>query len=474
MDDLLEVNMTLFQKYAEEQLRPITFDHLVEMSYAPRILVEGGAGVGKTMLCSKIAWDWCQGKVLKELDMVIFIPLGSIDARQSIGEVTKTYLSKSNTSTAAQIERFIQENPDKVLIILDGLDEYKGSLSAEKHMTYIASVVRSNRLPSCRVIATTRPWKAAEIIRNDFHTEKMRLVNILEFGVETQTAFIKSFFRTRGEEGLGEELMITLKKNDVFAEITAPLPFYSAVLCTLWDLVSSKECRDMLKLQTLSQLLKEFMCSIKADYIFKMHKGLTEEKASQLSRDVDKRILRVGEMALQGLLGNTPAFPENMRTQWQDAVDMCCEIGILAEAEEAISRINKNPKDTNSSKSSVTFPHRIFQEYLSSIYLASLFGSNREKYKELVMRVVLHHEEFRLLLMFTASFGRDIGLDIAEKLVDQHASLDICADVAFECHAEDAGRVVGSNVMMVEVNQETPAHSVVSQLFLLKWCPLVS
>ncbi|XP_072170605.1 protein NLRC5-like [Diadema setosum] len=472
-DDLLEVSLSKHEKYAKER-RPITYDDLVEMKLSHRILVEGGAGVGKTTLCSKIAWDWCQGKVLTQLDMVIVIPLGNLDVNLSIGEVTKTYLSKSNTSTAEQIERFIHEHPDKVMIILDGLDEYKGSISAEKHMTNVTSVLRSNRFTSCRVIATTRPRKAGEILPLDILLDNMRLVYIQEFDLDTQTAFIKNFFRTRGEESLAKELMIALKKNDVMAEITSPLPFYSALLCILWDLVSSKECPDILKLQTHSQLVDELIRFLKEEYISKMCEGLTEEKARQLSRDVDEQILQVGEMAFEGLLGNTPAFPEHKLTQWKDAVDTCCEIGILTEVEEVISSISKPIADSKPSTSSVTFPHRICQEYLSSLYLASLYGSNHEKYKELVMRVLLRHEEFHLLLMFTASFGRDIGLDITRKLVDQHASLDLCASVAFECRAEDAGRVVGSNVITVEMKRETPAHSVVSQLFLLKWCPLVS
>ncbi|XP_071487918.1 NLR family CARD domain-containing protein 4-like [Diadema antillarum] len=473
-DDLLEVSLSKHEKYAKER-RLITYDDLIDMNLSHRILVEGGAGVGKTTLCSKIAWDWCQGKVLTQLDMVIVIPLGNLDVNLSIGEVTKTYLSKSNTSTAAQIERFIHEHPDKVMIILDGLDEYKGSISAEKNMTNVASVLRSNRFPTCRVIATTRPRKVGKILPLDILLDNMRLVYIQEFGLDTQTAFIKSFFRTRGEESLAEELMIVLKKNDVMAEITSPLPFYSALLCILWDLVSNKECPDILKLQTHSQLIEELIRFLKEEYISKMCEDLTEEKTRQLSRDVDERILQVGEMAFEGLLGNTPAFPEHKLTQWKDAVDTCCEIGILTEVEEVISSISKPTiADSKPSKSSVTFPHRIFQEYLSSLYLASLYGSNHEKYKELVMRVLLRHEEFHLLLMFTASFGRDIGLDITRKLVDQHASLDICASVAFECRVEEVGRVVGSNVKMVEVKRETPAHSAISQLFLLKWCPLES
>ncbi|XP_071487919.1 uncharacterized protein [Diadema antillarum] len=471
-DDLLEVKLNMHEKYFKER-KPIVYEDLVDMRFSHRILVEGGAGVGKTTLCSKIAWDWCQGKVLTQLDMVIVIPLGTLDVNLSIGEVTKTYLSKSNTSTAAQIERFMREHPDKVMIILDGLDEYKGSISAEKHMTNIASVLRSNRFASCRVIATTRPGKAAEIFPKEILVDNMRLVYILEYGVDTQTAFIKNFFRTRGEESLAEELMIALKKNDVMAEITSPLPFYSALLCILWDLVSNKECHDILKLQTHSQLLEELMHCLKEEYISKMCEDQTEEKARELSRDVDEQILQVGEMTFEGLLGNTPAFPEHKLTQWKDAVDTCCKIGILTEVEEVTSSISTPTiADSKPSVSSVTFPHRIFQEYLSSLHLASLYGSNHEKYKELVMRVLLRHEEFHLLLMFTASFGRDIGLDITRKLVDQHASLDICASVAFECRAEDAGRVVGSNVKTVEVKRETPTHSAVSQLFLLKWCPL--
>ncbi|XP_071483230.1 uncharacterized protein [Diadema antillarum] len=51
-------------------------DLLTNVSKRP--LIVGEEGVGKTTLCSKIAWDWCQGRILQDLDMVVLVSISDV------------------------------------------------------------------------------------------------------------------------------------------------------------------------------------------------------------------------------------------------------------------------------------------------------------------------------------------------------------------------------------------------------------
>ncbi|XP_071487064.1 uncharacterized protein [Diadema antillarum] len=112
---------------------PITYDDLLTNdengNLSKRLLIQGEGGVGKTTLCAKIAWDWCQGRILQDLDMVLLIPLRDVTNKKSIGSIVKTYLSDSNTAKMNQIHDYITRNQNRVLIILDGFDEFNGKLS---------------------------------------------------------------------------------------------------------------------------------------------------------------------------------------------------------------------------------------------------------------------------------------------------------------------------------------------------------
>ena len=93
---------------------------------ARRLLAEGKAGIGKTTLCAKIAWDWLTGIGFKKFELVLIIPLRDTENSTTIGEIAKAYFSKGNTTTTEQFGKYCYENPDKVFIIFDGFDEFKG------------------------------------------------------------------------------------------------------------------------------------------------------------------------------------------------------------------------------------------------------------------------------------------------------------------------------------------------------------
>ncbi len=100
-----------------------------------RILVEGRAGVGKTILVQFIAWQWATQELFAaDYDYLLWIPLrqwlsGQTTAKTSFKEdlaafVFEQYLShETTTEHLDELEAILDEHSDRTLLILDGYDE---------------------------------------------------------------------------------------------------------------------------------------------------------------------------------------------------------------------------------------------------------------------------------------------------------------------------------------------------------------
>ena len=115
--------------------------------------------LGKTTLCAKIAWDWLNGNGFKQFELVLIIPIRDTENSNSVGEIAQAYFSDDNTTSPEQFEKYCYENPEKVFIVFDGLDEFKGDLSQEVE-DIIIKTLRSEHLLVCTIIVTTRPMES--------------------------------------------------------------------------------------------------------------------------------------------------------------------------------------------------------------------------------------------------------------------------------------------------------------------------
>ncbi|MBA3238883.1 MAG: NACHT domain-containing protein [Parachlamydiaceae bacterium] len=94
-----------------------------------RLLVLGRAGIGKSILCQYIAHEWAEGKLWKEkFDAVFWVPLRKLQHAHA-AETVSTFLfrlccqKKSENLYANDVADYLKQNAERVLFILDGLDE---------------------------------------------------------------------------------------------------------------------------------------------------------------------------------------------------------------------------------------------------------------------------------------------------------------------------------------------------------------
>ena len=109
----------------------LTIENLLELltnGIKSRILCEGEAGVGKTTLLAKIAHGWASGTYLQEIDLLFWVPLRELEQSEYFDTIPQRYLMDLFDIQPGRIDEFVRSNQRRAMILLDGLDEYKGDV----------------------------------------------------------------------------------------------------------------------------------------------------------------------------------------------------------------------------------------------------------------------------------------------------------------------------------------------------------
>ncbi|XP_072180616.1 NLR family CARD domain-containing protein 4-like [Diadema setosum] len=416
--DEIYTNFSLTEQSGKHK-KTITYEDLLtggeDKSLSKRILIQGEGGAGKTTLCAKIALDWCNEKILHDINLVILIPLREVHDTSTIGGIVKRYLSDSNEATANQIDDYISREQGKVLLVFDGFDEFDEKCSSE-----VMRILKLEQYRLCKVIVTTRPWKKDVITMERALAETYTFISVEGFDKDNFQNYIKRYFGIIGKDAVAENLIFFMENNDVIRSNMSLFPIYCAMLCLMWNATTSEEKRkEMLKLQTFSQIFENMIDFLKEHYTSKMCEHLKHPKTAELFRNAGKAIQDIGEMALEGLLNKRLSFPVEKFNKCEKSMEICCEVGVLTLETDIISRERRREIGISSFvESMVSFPHKLFQEYIAGIYVKTLFDEDRSKYLRLKERLLHNREEFRYLLYFSSYLRKELGLDIIDGLVE--------------------------------------------------------
>ncbi|XP_072176989.1 uncharacterized protein [Diadema setosum] len=447
---------------------PLSYEDILNNNgrLSKRLLIQGEGGVGKTTLCAKIAWDWCQGRVLQHVEMLLFIPLQDVTDDKSIGTIVNRYLSDSNAATHKQIDDYISKNPSKVLLVFDGLDEFRGKLDG-KSSSEVIRILGFEQYKSCKVIVTTRPWRTDEFMEEKNLASAYTFISIEGFNKENLSTYIKRYFRSRARDGLAESLINFMEENDVIRLNMTPFPIYCAMLCLIWKDLTEERREEMQKLKTFAKIFKEMISFLQEHYASKMSKAVHYRDVNEHVKKAGQAIQDIGEIALNGLLARNFSFPEEQFSKCRDAMETCCKVGVLTIERDVISR--EHLRDVNISSSDMTrvsFPHNLFQEYIAGIHIENVFVNDLPRYRNLKQKILFRFQEFRFMLYFASALNNELGLDLIRGLI-RYAKKNFCVDIAFECHTEEATKAVGEQWEKYILSSYMPEHTKSGIVFMI-------
>ncbi|XP_041466168.1 uncharacterized protein LOC121416767 isoform X10 [Lytechinus variegatus] len=328
--------------------------------------------------------------------------------------------------------------------------------SMERGDITVEDILCSDELHTCPVMVTSRPWKANEIRWNDSLRRLYTFIHVEGFSRENAKVYIRNYFKDT--EATADEFIQLFENNDIISENMAPYPIYISMLCHMWRELDDNKKEELKSFQTFSEIFREVFEFLKVRYVQKEIPDLSSPLFNTYRSEIEKLLKPISKVAFTGLQSNNLIFNEEDLEQYSDSVETACKVGVLSQ-ENKLSSIHD--KSSRYLQSTFFFPHKLFQEYMAAVYLASLYDSDRNEFKRLIEEVVIpRKEEFRYLLYFTVSQNKNIAKYTTKCLLQQYTQsqgqteMNFLVDVAFESQDEDTNAMLRNSVSSLSIHVE--------------------
>ncbi|XP_041466170.1 uncharacterized protein LOC121416770 isoform X1 [Lytechinus variegatus] len=329
--------------------------------------------------------------------------------------------------------------------------------SMERGDITVEDILCSDELHTCSVMVTSRPWKANEIRWNDSLRRLYTFIHVEGFSRENAKVYIRNYFKDT--EATADEFIQLFENNDIISENMAPYPIYISMLCHMWRELDDNKKEELKSFQTFSEIFREVFEFLKVRYVQKEIPDLSSPLFNTYRSEIEKPLQPIAKVAFTGLQSNNLIFNEEDLEQYSDSVETACKVGVLSQ-ENKLSSIHD--KSSRYLQSTFFFPHKLFQEYMAAVYLASLYDSDRNEFKRLIEEVVIpRKEEFRYLLYFTGSQNKNIAKYTTKCLLQEYTQsqedeeeMNFLVDVAFESQDEDTNAMFRNSVSSLSIHVE--------------------
>jgi GTPase SAR1 family protein len=297
-----------------------------------KVLLEGGAGIGKTTFCVSIVEDWANGKLFQEYELVLFLPLyeRKVASASTLPDLFEA-LQKSNSSAVAS--DVSKRKGEGVLIIADGWDVVGESKCSKGSFLY--NLLFGDVLCLASVLVTSRPTASAPLHTGNNGID--RFMEILGFNEESIVEYIQSQSnRYQSIDGLLEQM-----ECNPLLESLCRIPLGCAIICHMWH----------------------------------THDGFPRITMTKLSQEIVSRIVSCN-IGIE--LPSIDALPRNLQKPWQHL----CQF--------AFRTLTRNPTPSSAADEEINlsgteifglleyiqgdsilfrFTHPIFREYLAALYV---------------------------------------------------------------------------------------------------------
>ncbi|CAH3176786.1 unnamed protein product, partial [Porites evermanni] len=305
-----------------------------------RILVYGQPGIGKTVFTKKATFDWSQqrySETLGAFDLVLLVRLRDVSNLQDVPAILRAseVLDSKGAISVHNLYDYICCHQEKVLLILDGYDEY---VYSSKNESPVFKIWKKSQLRDCCVVITSREMKA-ETLRN--HSDAQFKID--GFNYQRQEEFARRFLKD--DKDIQEFFRYLWQHN--LSEL-AQIPLLLLMLCLLWT-------------KTTSGKLPKERADIFAQFMTTMFDHMCEKKsaASVSAKDYSDELYALGRLAFEALLQGQLYFPVSQLPAGYSLIERLIEVGLFQVLNMASLNREKG----------VYFIHKSVQEYLAGNFL---------------------------------------------------------------------------------------------------------
>ena len=311
-----------------------------------KVMASGGAGCGKSVCFTRKApYDWANGDLWQQFALLFCLELRdkSVWQAKTLAELLRLAELDLSPDEQREVHKFIIDQPDKVVIVCDGLDE--GSID-ESSLLWRLLCDKCTSIPSnLHIVVTTRPCNAAG---NISQATSYRGVEVVGFTEKDVAVFACKYL---GEEA-GKKLIYLLDNQRSIASLMHA-PLFCLLVCDLFQ-----ESRDLPSTRTgifekiVVALLHRFA---KAHCMNARFHGWADAPAHL--RDL---VVGLGKVAYRGLQKKQLYFSD-AELEEAGMPEAALELGFLTKADSADFW----------KRDEYAFSHLTLQEFLAALYVSS-------------------------------------------------------------------------------------------------------
>ena len=398
------------------------------------VLVVGRPGIGKTSLSTKLLRLWASGEAFNAdqhykadfnvVFLVKFRRFNNDNAKLSLRDL----LARAETvqSLDDAVWDFIREEPTKVLLIFDGLDEYsrKEDIKAyENDLTYKNCVeekmpfsVLYNKLAEGKllrgasIITTTRPTAVKCVL----HVRFQRTVEIRGFTSDDVKEYVENF--TRGKPEAMEKMWEHIKSNiNLFSFCYIPMNCFLICHCLLQIILSESsqaelptKMTDIYKMTVKMLLFNHNRERFSLDELERLKSKYMYEPFDKFPEELKKMLNSLGEIAFKGIEEGRLLFEPSEVNGLEDC-------GLLHKLPDLKPKALGDPP-----KSQFCFTHLTVQEFFAAKHLVDTKWKTKQTIERFV-RKNINDGTWQVVLQFVAGLlksSSDIFIKLLPELTD--------------------------------------------------------
>ena len=345
------------------------------------VLIVGRPGIGKTLCCTKLLRDWAFNKVFHKspdskihFDAIFFIKFRAFNAKADLSLRELLTLSEHSPSDHMDDEvwKYVLDNPQRVLIIFDGIDEFKHNSKigdenfepkfrnrADEKMPLYAlyeKLATGKLLNGAAVLTTTRPTALPCIERVSFD----KIFEILGFSSEQVKEYVTKFSAEEDKDA-GETIWRHIGGNRNILSLCY-IPASCFIICsTLFQMVKFYGSKSLSLPTNLTVIYKK---AVKIFY-FRHNEEFRGKnfdskflESDKLPPEVEKKFSKLEKMAFQGIKEGRLVFEGHEVRGMEDNA--------------LFHRLPDRRPDTFEREEKFCFIHLTMQEFFAARHLANM------------------------------------------------------------------------------------------------------
>ena len=314
-----EEQLKVYPRSRDENSQPKSMQDLLDVE-SKKVLIVGRPGIGKTLCCIKLLRDWASDEVLEatlganlHFNAAFFVKFRRFNSADDLS--LKELLMRSEYFPTHHMDdkvwNHLQKNPEGVLMLFDGFDEFEHDEKKTKAFPYPKDIedekplqilyqwlVTGKLLKDASIVTTTRPTALSGIA----HLKFDKSFEILGFSTEQIKEYIDKF--AGDDKEAGETLWRHISSNMNLLSLCY-VPVNSFIMCSSLSEIMRFESSGCVTLP--SKLTTIYKIAVKVFY-FKHTKEFRDQHftrknylSDNLPLAVEEKFKKLGRVAFEGI-----------------------------------------------------------------------------------------------------------------------------------------------------------------------------